>query len=42
MFYAGTEIKRGSRVGTLANEIKKIWPAWSKTKKDLPKTRREN
>jgi hypothetical protein len=41
-FYACKEIKSRSKAGILAIEIKVTWTAWSKTKKDLRKTIREN
>jgi hypothetical protein len=42
MFFAGTEIKRRSSFGILANKIKGTWTGWPETKKDLRETRREN
>jgi hypothetical protein len=42
MFSVSTETERERGVGILATEIKGTRRAWSETKKDLRKTKREN
>jgi hypothetical protein len=41
MFSAGTEIKRRSRVVTLAAERQETWTTRAITKKDLPKIKKD-